>query len=127
MDFLKLLETTLGYCIFLGLPTWFVCWFIKKYRNADKIEVWRLHKRHEPSFLKALAAQSVESVEVLRDNTDIGSSGCSVFGSGNYRPFQIHMIWHSQPNRWFVYLYVEGSEPVLNEISEKRCLAAVSA
>lgn len=127
MDIRTLMMKGLGYCIFFGIPTWFVWWFIKAFRNAIKIELQRLHKRNEPVFRKALASKSVEHVKVLRDNTDIGTSGTGGFGYANFKPFQVHMILHSPPSRWFVYVHVQGSEPVLSEISEQRALAAVNS
>jgi hypothetical protein len=127
MDLHTLLTRSFFYGIFIGIPIWFVWWFIRAFKNAIKIELKRLHKRNEPLFQKALASQAVQKVEVLRDNTDIGSTGTGVFGYENFKPFQIHMILHSPPHRWFVYIHVEGSEPVLTEITEQRALAAVNS
>jgi hypothetical protein len=113
-------------CIFVGIPTWFVWWLIKAFRSAVKIEIQRLHLRNEPLFRKALASKAVENVEVLRDNTDIGTTGSGGFGYKTFKPFQVHMILHSPPSRWFVYAHVEGSEPVLTEITESRARTAVN-
>ena len=39
--------------------------------------------------------------------------------------FQVHLILHSPPDRWFVYIHTQGSEPVLTPITEERAKLAM--
>lgn len=63
--------------------------------------------------------------------TDVISSGIinasSVLGSTvtPNTPFTVHLILRSQPDRCWIYIHVEVSDPVLRSIARERALAAI--
>ena len=80
-----------------------------------------LHKREEHLFFQALEAQGVTDYIVLQDDTRLRTR------VDDFSPFEMHMILHSPPNRWFVYIQIEREQPVLVPISKPRAMAAVNS
>lgn len=93
-------------------------------RHVNRVEIARLHQRNQPLFQQTLAHQGVGAVEVLKDSTSLGNRGTN---KTHWRPFQVHMILHSPPDRWFLYLHTEGSAPLLQPLTEERARLALNA
>lgn len=86
-------------------------------RHVKETEVAALHQRNAQLFAQTLAAGGISDARIVKDSTRIGSGGLY---SSPSRPFQVHLILHSPPDRWFVYLHTGGSAPVLHPISAER-------
>ncbi len=90
-------------------------------RHVNKTEIAALHQRNAPLFAQTLARSGISDARVVKDSTQPGSQG---FYSTPKKPFQVHLILHSPPDRWFVYIHIEGSAPVLQPISSQRARRA---
>lgn len=83
----------------------------------------RRNKKHiEEMFRKALAEHGAENLKILKDCTTLGS-----MRRNGKRPFEVYRTLYGPPNRWFIYIHIEGSDPVLMPISEKRAMASVNS
>jgi catechol-2,3-dioxygenase len=82
----------------------------------------RNKKRIDEAFRKAMAQHGIENVEIQQDHTTLGARR-----KGGKRPFDVHRILHCPPDRWFVYLHVEDTNPVLMPISEQRAMASLNS
>jgi len=90
-------------------------------RHVNKTEVAALHQRNAPLFAQTLARSGISDARIVKDSTQPGSHG---FYSTPKKPFQLHLLLHSPPDRWFVYIHIEGSAPVLQPISPERARLA---
>lgn len=102
--------------LLLAVGGWLLLVAIK---HATKHEVRQIHQRNAPLFRRVLEEHGIGEVEILRDSTVLGSNVHS------QTPFMVHLILRSQPDRWWIYIHVEHSDPVLKPISEARALAAL--
>ncbi|CDF84702.1 hypothetical protein PKB_3358 [Pseudomonas knackmussii B13] len=75
----------------------------------------------DQAFREAMAQHGIASVETLQEHMNLGSRRM-----GGKRLFEVHRILHSAPDRWFVYMHVEYSDPVLVAISEQRAMTALN-
>jgi len=89
------------------------------FRRATKAEIGHIHQRNDPQFRSVLEQHGIGEVGILRDSTVLGSN------VSPRRPFTVHLILRSPPDRWWVYIHVENSDPVLRPISEARARAAL--
>ena len=81
----------------------------------------RNKKQIDEAFRKAKAQHGIEHAEVRQDHTTLGARG-----RVGKRPFDVHRILHCPPDRWFVYIHVEDTSPVLMPISERRAMDALN-
>jgi hypothetical protein len=88
-------------------------------KHATKPEICQFHRRNDPLFRRVLDKHGIGEVEILRDSTVLRSK------VQPRTPFTVHLILRSQPDRWWVYIHVENSDPVLRPISQERALAAI--
>jgi hypothetical protein len=105
----------IAFWAFIAIATYFAL------RHVHQVERARRYQRNEPLFRQVLAAHGVAEVKVLKDSTKPGTPS---IGSYTGSPFEVHLILHSPPDRWFVYIHIEGALPVLHAISEERALLA---
>jgi hypothetical protein len=104
--------TAVAFCLFMHFA----------HRRSKAYETYRLRERNQ-YLRQTLTHHGVGEVQILKDNTIKGGPS----GDGGHTPYQVHLILHSPPDRWFLYLHVEGSAPVLSPLSEQRALLAVNA
>lgn len=83
-----------------------------KQRNRDLIE---------QIYLAALTAHDIEAAEICRESLNLGRQE-----DEGTRPFEVHRILHVSPDRWYLYIHVEDSEPLLTAISQKRAENAIA-
>ena len=118
MEWILALKANAGWIVSAVLFAVFTLYLI---RDGKKIEARRLHERN--TYLKqTLTHHGIGEVQTLKDSTINGGPS----GDG-HKPWQVHLILHSPPDRWFLYLHIEGSPPVLSPLSEQRALLAVNA
>lgn len=91
-------------------------------RNVGKLERRRLFERDEPVLRRVLEQHGAMNAIVLRNSSKPGTPR---FGEYTGSIFHVHLILHSPPDRWFVYIHIEGSDPVLRPISEQRAKLAL--
>ena len=82
----------------------------------------RNKKQIDEAFRKAMAQHGIENVEIRQDHTMLGARG-----KVGKRLFDVHRILHCPPDRWFVYIHVEDTNPVLMPISEQRAMASLNS
>jgi hypothetical protein len=98
-----------------------ICFFFAR-RSIGKRQRLLLFQNNELLFRSVLGKHGVSHVVVLRDSSTPGSPR---IGEYTGALFQVHLILHSPPDRWFVYIHIEGSDPVLTPISEQRANLAL--
>ncbi|WP_455925860.1 hypothetical protein [Pseudomonas putida] len=88
-------------------------------RRANAEHKHRMGPGIEQPYTQALikAGLAPSQVMVLKDRT---ASGNRSEGT----PFQVHRIVLSPPDRYFVYIHIEDTAPVLSPISAKRAQLA---
>jgi len=79
-------------------------------------------REREEHLQQTLKLHGVGHVQTLKDRSTRGSRTTS-----GHTPYQVHLILHSPPNRWFVYIHIEGSNPVLTPLTEQRARLAANA
>lgn len=92
------------------------------------IALLRAHVKHrrrnrqaiEARFWLAMQQHRKPNVKILKDRTYLGGPR-----RNGKEPFDVHRVLHHPPDRWFVYVHIEDSEPLLMPVSEQRALAAV--
>lgn len=84
-----------------------------KQRNRDLIE---------QTYLATLTAHDIEAAEIRRETLNLGRQE----DDGGVRPFEVHRILHLSPDRWYLYIHVEGSEPLITAISQRRAQNAIA-
>jgi hypothetical protein len=104
--------TLLTFIVFLSLV---MCHAHLTYQRRNK-------KRIDEDFRKTIAQHGIKNVEIKQDYTVLGSRR-----KGGKRPFDVHRVLHSPPDRWFVYIHVEDTNPVLMPISELRAMASANS
>lgn len=82
----------------------------------------RNKKKIDEAFRNAMAQHGIENVEIRQDHTRLGA-----LGKIGKKQFDVHRILHCPPDRWFVYLHVEDTNPVLMPISEPRAMASLNS
>jgi len=92
------------------------------HRRSKAYEAYRLRERNQ-YLRQTLTHHGLGEVQTLKDSTIRGGPN----SEGGHTPYQVHLILHSPPDRWFVYIHVEGSAPVLSPLSEQRALLALNA
>ena len=75
----------------------------------------------EQAFGQVMALSGNENLQTLKDSITLGDR--NRYG---IKPFEVYRILYGPPDRWFVYIHVEGSEPLLMPISQQRAMAAVN-
>ncbi|MGY4495386.1 hypothetical protein [Pseudomonas sp. TE3610] len=97
----------------------FVWAFIASLRRANAEHKHRMGPGIEEPYTQALikAGLTPSQVMILKDRTASGSRSEGM-------PFQVHRIVLSPPERYFVYIHIEDTPPVLSPISAKRAQLA---
>lgn len=74
----------------------------------------------EDAWAATITREHWKDVQVLKDTVKLGElDGTST------KPFEVYRVAHVPPDRWFAYTHVQGADPVLTPISERRAVAAV--
>ena len=91
------------------------------HRLSQKDRARQLRER-DAYLRQTLTHHGITQVQTLKDRSIHGSNT-----TDGQTPYQVHLILHSPPNRWFVYIHIEGSAPVLSPLTEHRARLAVNA
>ncbi|WP_159811739.1 hypothetical protein [Pseudomonas sp. 18058] len=107
------LELTLvTFIVFFGLV---MCRAHLTYQRGNK-------KRIDEEFRQTMAQHCIKNVQIKQEHTVLGARR-----RGGKRPFDVHRILYSPPDRWFVYVHVEDEKPVFLPISEQRAMASATS
>ena len=110
-----------GYWLELGMVVFIALFCLGLYQ--EHVAHRRRNKNIiDEAFRNAMVQHGIENVETRQERIHLGNRG----GIAN-RPFEVHRILHSAPDRWFVYMHVEYSDPVLVAISEQRAMSALNS
>lgn len=94
------------------LATYLTCFQDEPIRRQNR-------KTITEQFAATLRAHGMSDARIISDKTKLG-------GRNRLRiiPFEVYRTLNAEPDRWFAYTHVQGSEPVLTPISEQRALIA---
>ncbi|ONN70672.1 hypothetical protein BVL52_20780 [Pseudomonas oryzihabitans] len=89
----------------------------------------QLHRRYQQRnrdtinqrYHASLKTHGIEAAQICRESLNLGHKT-----ETGIKPFEVYRILHVCPDRWYLYLHVEGSEPLIKPISQKRATSAVA-